>query len=308
MGAVGDDYLGNILQQEFKRIAPRRIDGIMITDDAPTSSSIVINPPNTDRSFMHCPGANDVYCADDINYDLIHEESSIFHFGYPPLMRKFYESADELASVFMRVKEKNILTSLDMVMVNSESEAYHANWEAILKNVLPYVDVFCPSIEEVVTLIPCLRNYKIDDQYSWGQIAKVFIEWGAKAVLLKMGKNGIFLKTSKQFRGLYDDTRWLDREWLGMPFREIKFSGTTGAGDTAIAGFLASMWRGYIPELSLQMANAVGTACVEECDALSGIKGWLEIEQRIKVGWTNYNFLHDSGYWKKTEVQGIYTH
>ena len=44
-----------------------------------TSYSIVLAPPGIDRVFLHHPGANDTFCADDVNYALVsHGASSIW--------------------------------------------------------------------------------------------------------------------------------------------------------------------------------------------------------------------------------------
>ena len=42
-----------------------------------------------DRSFLHCPGANDTFGPEDIDVERL-AGVSLFHFGYPPLMRRMY--------------------------------------------------------------------------------------------------------------------------------------------------------------------------------------------------------------------------
>ena len=50
-------------------------------------------------------------------------------------------------------------------------------------------------------------------------------------------------------------------------FSVPKVAGTTGAGDSTIAGFLASVFKGLEPSEALTMAVAVGGCCVEAPDA-----------------------------------------
>ena len=37
--------------------------------DEPTSYTIVVTPPGEDRSFLHCSGANQTFCAEDVPYE-----------------------------------------------------------------------------------------------------------------------------------------------------------------------------------------------------------------------------------------------
>lgn len=46
-----------------------------------------------------------------------------------------------------------MLTSLDLAAIDPSSEAAQQNWEEILRQVLPYVDFFVPSIEELCMMI-----------------------------------------------------------------------------------------------------------------------------------------------------------
>ncbi len=85
-----------------------------------------------DRRFLHHPGANDDFCADDIQYAQIKEEK-IFHFGYPPLMKNMYiNDGSQLAELFKQVKECGLTTSLDMAFPDPNSPSGKANWRATL--------------------------------------------------------------------------------------------------------------------------------------------------------------------------------
>ena len=72
----------------------------MIVDPhANTSYTVVINPPGIDRIFLHCPGANDTFSADDVRYDLL-ADVTLFHFGYPPLMKQMHaDGGTQVASM-----------------------------------------------------------------------------------------------------------------------------------------------------------------------------------------------------------------
>lgn len=109
--------------------------------------------PGIDRVFLHDPGANDTYSSDDMR-GLALNGVDLFHFGYPPIMKKMYQNdGEQLADIFCSMKEKGIATSLDMAAVDPDSEAGQADWRTILKRVLPYVDFFVPSIEEILYML-----------------------------------------------------------------------------------------------------------------------------------------------------------
>jgi len=59
----------------------------------------------------------------------------------------------------------------------------------------------------------------------------------------------------------------------------------TGAGDCAIAGFVASAASGAGPEQALTMAAAAGACSVETWDASSGVPSMAELQARIESGW-----------------------
>jgi sugar/nucleoside kinase (ribokinase family) len=78
---------------------------------------------------------------------------------------------------------------------------------------------------------------------------------------------------------------WESREIYSPVFRVPSVAGTTGAGDSTIAGFLASVFKGLGPVDSLTMAVAVGGCCVEAADATSGVMAWEETQGRVRRGW-----------------------
>ena len=107
----------------------------------------MIAPPGIDRVFLHNPGSNNTFVADDVDYEVL-AGAGVFHFGYPPLMEKmFAEGGAELTDIFRRARETGATTSLDMALPDPNSPAGRVDWDAILKKTLPCVDLFLPSIE-----------------------------------------------------------------------------------------------------------------------------------------------------------------
>ena len=148
-GKVGDDLFGQAILQIIRSHGERLADGMQIDPTASTSYTVMINYPGVDRIFLHCPGANDTFSADDVPYEAI-RQARLFHFGYPPIMRTIYQDdGTQLVELFRRAKETGATTSLDMAFPDPASASGRADWRRILERALPQVDIFLPSVEEI---------------------------------------------------------------------------------------------------------------------------------------------------------------
>jgi len=233
-------------------------------------------------------------------------EADLFHFGYPPIMRSMYEKdGAELVKMFKMISEAGVLTSLDLAMIQEQSDAGRADWNKILKAVLPYTDFFVPSVEELLLMIDREKYHRILEKSSDGDIVNVIsleedvkplaercIAMGAKCVLIKCGAPGLYYKTAasgfaeKLTEKLgHDCSDWADKEGFEASYVPGKVRSGLGAGDTTIGAFLSAVLQGYSMERCLQLATATGASCVETYDALSGLRSFEELEARIDAGW-----------------------
>lgn len=316
MAKVGADLFGQAIMQIVAAHDPRLEQGMVRDAATSTSYTIIINYPGADRIFMHNAGANDTFCARDINFDLI-QRAALFHFGYPPVMKKMYaDEGSELAEIFRRAQAAGVTTSLDLALPDPNSDAGRANWKLILERALPYVDVFLPSIEEILYMLrrdqyealraraPRGNILRLVTPTLLSDVAQQMIELGVKIAGLKLGALGFYLRTAShaalQNMGRAQPTNldaWREREFWAPTFR-VDVVGTTGSGDTTIAGFLAALLRDMEPADALTMAVAVGACNVEALDARSGLRTWEETRARIARGWTRNTLrLHAPG-WK----------
>lgn len=316
MGKVGDDLFGLAIRRIVAAFGPGLADGMIVDPTVTSSYTVVVNVPGVDRIFLHHTGANDTFTAADVRYDLA-AQARLFHFGYPPLMRAMYEEGGhELAELFRRVKGTGCTTSLDLALPDPISPAGQADWAAILAATMSAVDICAPSLDEMLYM---LRREAFDAAQAAGafpatpalldDLASQLLAWGARIVLLKLGGQGAYLRTAGR-AALAEMGRakpadldaWADRE-LWAPCFQARLVGTTGSGDTTIAGFLAALLRGMGPEDALTAAVAVGACNVEAADALSGLRTWEETQARIAAGWPQheldlsaYGWRHDSGH------------
>ncbi|MCS7178493.1 MAG: carbohydrate kinase family protein [Anaerolineae bacterium] len=303
MGKIGADFFGQAIQQLVVRVDPGLVAGMIVDPGASTSYTIVINPPGIDRIFLHYPGANDTFSAEDVRYDLL-RSARLFHFGYPPVMRRMYEDGGrELTTVFRRAREMGVTTSLDMAFPDPSSDAGRADWEAILQATLPYVDIFLPSVEEILFMLrrptyeALSRSAQGTDILPWitppllSDLSDQLLAMGVRIVGLKLGDRGFYLRTgdARTLAGLgrgrpSDLTAWADQE-IWAPCFQVDVVGTTGAGDATIAGFLSAFLRGMSPAQAVTAAVAVGACNVEAADALGGIRSWEDTWRRVAEGW-----------------------
>ncbi|HOE60094.1 MAG TPA: carbohydrate kinase family protein [Kiritimatiellia bacterium] len=303
MGKVGRDAFGAAVCDVFRTHDETLVKTMIVDPAVATSYTVVINPPGIDRIFLHCPGANDTFGADDVIPQLL-DGMDIFHFGYPPLMRAFYTKTDELMRLFRKVKECGLTTSLDMALPDPQSPAGQADWRAILKQALPFTDIFSPSLDEIVFMLHRERGLKVREQAAEGvpmgglieedvrALADELIALGVAVVMLKLGNQGAYLRvTSDETRlatcGCFDTasrTAWGGVEFFAPCF-DAKVAGTTGSGDCTVAGLLAAIAKGLTPAESLRTAVAVGSASVEQPDATSGVPTWTALDARIRAGW-----------------------
>jgi sugar/nucleoside kinase (ribokinase family) len=307
LGKVGADAFGKVILEILKKEDKTLAENMIISGNEVSSYTIVLNPPDTDRIFLHYPGPNHSFTASDIPYEKI-KSSRIFHFGYPPLMQKFYENdGKELVKMFQRIREMKIITSLDMAMPDPESPAGRVDWFKFFKNVLPMVDIFMPSIDELLYMLNPEKFYKISEKKErfdivlLNQLAGQLIDYGTKVVAIKLGDQGLYLRTYQTQKSnlsyIINHKDWDYRQLLSPCFAtEVK--GTTGTGDATIAGFLAQLLEGGEPEKCITLATAVGACCVEAIDATGGIRPLPEIIKRVTSGWERLSLSIPIDNWK----------
>ncbi len=285
MGKTGNDLLGQSILAKMDA-AGLPTNGMIKDKTCGTSYTIVLSIPGIDRIPMHYPGANDTFSKDDLDYELI-KQARHFHFGYPPLMRSlFADGGNELAEIFGKVKQLGVSTSLDMARPDPQSEAGKADWQSLLQKVLPFVDLFTPSIDELLYMIdrPVFDTFIKSDK-PLGGLAKNDLQLlGNK--LLNMGTGEVLIKLG-EFGAYYIS----EKESFYSPCFQVELKGAIGSGDCTIAGFLAARIKGLSTKEALTFAVATGACNVEEMDSLSGIPTWVNLQKRISKGWEKHTPL-----------------
>lgn len=321
---VGDDQFGKIALDMLSKSG--NANGVKVLEGQTSSYTVVIAPPGIDRIFLHHPGTNNIFSADDLDLDLL-GKCRHFHLGYPPLMEKmFANEGKELAKIFRLAKEAGATTSCDMTLPDPSSVSGKAPWRKILENILPYIDIHVPSIEETFYMLypekflemkaqhnnSELLDFITPEQYS--QVADEILSMGAKMTTLKSGHRGFYIKTASKdkFETLgaakpADMDNWADRELWVQAYEVDHFGSATGSGDSSIAGLLTAYLNGLTIEESLKYATCLGYQNVRVLDAVSGVKNWQETTEMIASDMPMLDAKMDDSGWKYHEEYKIWT-
>ncbi len=322
LGRIGDDHVGQLPHHILEARSEKLVQDLVIAQGEGGSYTLVINPPGVDRTFLHYPGPNDTFEPDDIPPTLL-DQAKLFHFGYPPAMRRMYvDGGRALSTIFRDAKEHGATTSLDMAMPDPARPSGKAAWRSILAHTLPYVDIFAPNIEELLymldkdaydELVASVGQSGLIDALTPERVASLAREalsLGAKIVALKLGHRGLYIQSGGTLKNLGRGGPSSPKGWqeceLWAPCFKVEVVGTVGAGDTTIAGFLSGLLRGQTPEDAATSAVAVGACNVETADATSGVRSWDATRARIRAGWPRLETHVDAQGWNWDAEKGIW--
>jgi sugar/nucleoside kinase (ribokinase family) len=278
--------------------------GIQRVKEAGTAFGLVIAPPGVDRIFLESPGCSRLFDLEHINFEQI-AQSRLFHFGYPPLLKQFYrDGGARLTSLFSTIQSMGVLTSLDFSLPDADSESGKLNWPEILQQVLPFTDIFVPSLEEALQIMlpaeyaaiqSAAGNTELIDLVPLDTIRRIgrgIIDSGVKIALIKAGHRGAYLWTGDV--SCLDEragfnlpaSSWNHRElWCeAYPADSSRIKNASGAGDTASAAFLSALLCGEGPELSLQYATLAGRNNLYCNDMYDELSNWPQMTAEIALG------------------------
>jgi len=246
IGKVGDDGFGRFLQEVLKS-EKVDISGLKVDGGVPTSASVVTISRDGERSILHCLGSNSRFSFEDVNTEIVRNSKILFIAG-TFLMPEFDGEGTE----------RLLKLAVDSGKVCCMDTAWDSTgqWMDKIKGSLVYLDWFLPSYEEARELS---KEDKPED------MARLFQTKGVKNVVVKLGKNGCYVKPASK-EGFYAPT-----------YNDVQVVDTSGAGDSFCAGFLTGLVKGWDVNMCAKFANAVGSHCVMEIGTTTGIKPMDEI-------------------------------
>jgi sugar/nucleoside kinase (ribokinase family) len=321
---IGADPFGDLVRERIEQYGEGLSGSLRVDASEATSYSVVISPPGVERFVFHCRGANNAFCAADVDYESL-ARADLFHFGYPPAMKRMYSNGGaELVEMFRRAKAAGATTSLDMCQLDPTTASGQADWRAILTAALPYVDIFLPTFEELYAALHPVEFDRRQRDAPGGNLldgitpellsslGAELLAMGVRVVGIKLGGRGLYLRTASPERLARmgravpkDITAWASRE-LWAPCFVVRVVGTTGAGDAAIAGFLGALLRCCSPVEAITMASALGACSVEAVDTLSGMRAWDDTLARVQAGWARRPLALDAPGWRMDEANQVW--
>lgn len=170
------------------------------------------------------------------------------------LFRAPFDDPEIIRKVIAAAKEKGLPVFADTKLPNFRTLTLKD-----LSEILPMIDFITPNEDEA-------RYYSGQDEPE--AMADVFLSYGVKNVIIKLGGRGCLLK---------------NREiTLQLPAYRIDAVDATGAGDNFIAGFVSEILRGSSLSDALHFANACGAVCSTMVGAGTAVKSRDQILQFIK--------------------------
>jgi sugar/nucleoside kinase (ribokinase family) len=252
VGRVGADMFGDYLTGCLEK-AGVKTHGIKSDDRAQTSASVLMIDEKTgERSFFHCEGANSVFSIDDIDFDIILENDIVFVTG--SFLLKTFDGRQTM-EFLKKCKLMGKTTALDVCWDAS------GQWGETLDKVMPYIDIFLPSIDEA---------RMIAKKDTPEEMAEVFLQKGVKTVVIKCGSDGCYVRDGIKAEGV-----------MIPAFKLENVMDTVGAGDSFCSGFLAAYARSQSVLDCAKFGNATGAHCCMAKGATDGIKTFDEIQKFI---------------------------
>ena len=160
------------------------------------------------------------------------------------LFRAPFDDPETVFSVVRSAKEAGQLVFADTKLPNFSSTGSDE-----IRDALAMTDYITPNEDEA-------KYYTGKDRPE--EMADVFLRYGVKNVIIKLGRKGCYLKNAgEEYR---------------LDARPVRAVDATGAGDHFIAGFVSELLRGKTQEEALRFANACGAICTTKVGAATALR------------------------------------
>ncbi len=252
---IGDDAFGRVIHEQFvdRGLSPA---GLAQVPELATSYSVIIELDGRDRAIWHHPGANAAFDGSAVDLD----DADLVHIGYPTLLPGLlaYDGAP-LRVLLRRARTAGASTSVDLAVLDPASPTAQLDWRALFAESLPLVDLFTPSVDDLVSALEPGAERGLD-------VAARYAEWavdaGVAVAVVSAGEEGTALAVAGRTR-LQDAGRAFASlgHWAGTRLRapairpEVMVT-TNGAGDALTAGLLHSITTAAAPAEALRFAAA----------------------------------------------------
>lgn len=251
---IGNDPWADLVQRQYQA-AGLDTTHLVVHPTAGTPVTIVLVDETGERSFLFELGA-----ARDFGAEVVLARTSLLAdshwllYGYYSLVP---ERDQELPRIFATARKFGCLTALDAAGSGGALDP--------LREILPYCDIYFPSLVEARQQTQC------DDPV---EILEAFRDAGATGIVgLKLGPAGALVSAR---RGEIERI-----EPIAPPGPLVD---TTGAGDAFFAGLLAGLLRGLSLRDAGRLAAAAGACCVTGLGASAGLRDFEQTSEIAGLG------------------------
>jgi sugar/nucleoside kinase (ribokinase family) len=252
-GCIGKDGFAEKILHD---LAAKNVDcsNIIRSESADTGITVALNV-NEDRAMVTYPGAMNELKSSDIT-DAMLSGASHLHVSSIFLQPALKPG---LTDLFRRARALGLTTSLDPQWDPAET------WECDLQELLPYVNIFLPNIEELKNLT---GQNSIDK-------AIACIQKTADTIVIKNGNSGAMLRNHHEF---------LDQR----PFLNTDVVDAIGAGDSFNAGFIHQFINDNTPSACLEFGALCGAINTTES---GGTTAFADYDTVRRIALNKFNFL-----------------
>ena len=248
ISSVGSDIWGDFIIKAGNE-AGINMEHVVCQKKHPTTVSLVIIRQDGERNFI---------CA---------RESSAMHFVSESLDIPAIKKAKIVSLASLYTSDE-----MDMAFLESAKIAKKAG-AIITADTTSNMDIrTLESRAELLSLLDFIfPNYEeassVTKETSLDGIAKVFLEYGVRNVVIKTGINGCYIQNA-------------DEKFEVPAYKNIKLVDTTGAGDNFVAGFIYGLYRDLPLRKCAAYANAAAAVSIQYVGA-GGLKNLGEVENMM---------------------------
>ena len=170
------------------------------------------------------------------------------------MFRAPFDDPEVIRSVVGAAKKAGMLVAADTKLPNFRVLGLEE-----IRDSLEMTDYITPNEDEA-------RYFSGKDDPS--EMADVFLQYGVKNVIIKLGGKGCLLKNAEK-----------EIRLEAYPIRALD---ATGAGDHFVAGFVSELLRGKNPEEALRFANACGAVCTTAVGAATALRNREQVLEFMK--------------------------
>ncbi len=245
---LGKDSIGDFCVNTF-RGAGVDISKVIYAKAAPSSINVVIINADGQRNFINSGMPESVFFTPD--FEQI-KEAKVVSLG--SMMMPPFTTVSIIEKTVKKAKQEGCIVCAD-VMFNPES----CTLEELGKEVLSNIDYIFPNEDEA---------RQLTGKTDLDEMADIFLRYGIKNVLIKIGKDGCFVK-NKDIRKIF-------------PAIAVKVVDTTGAGDNFAAGFITGLVEGKDLEGCVTLASATAGIAIQHMGANTGVKSREQVETYLR--------------------------